>query len=152
MANKNIEAAIDRKDRIVIFIITLILSIVLIAEGIVMLSSNNSSNPHKISGTLPIGGTSISIKGDETVYYRIRPNTDSYYNVYSTNATSTLDPSAALYDSSWTELFSSDDIPGSRNFNISYELHAGEVYYVAIRLHGVSSVSIYTLDVCFERA
>ena len=155
MANDK-KSANDKKNKIIILIFTLALSILFIANGAVILSKNKGPGDYAdhpyVSGTLTVGTTSMYVGENESVYYRVLPYSDGYYNIYSTNANSSFDPRAVLYDSSWNQITSNDDRQiGNLNFGIRYYMNSGETYYLEVQASGNFNGLSRGVNVCFER-
>ena len=91
----------------------------------VILNGNNFGTA--IEATIGTNDVSILASG-ENVYYVFRPTETATYEIYSD--TSDCDPRGILYNANQTELVQSDDEGEGNNFFISYELTAGETYYI----------------------
>jgi len=89
---------------------------------------------HTRSGT-------IETIGDWDYFWFTAPSTGSY-SIYTTGNTDTM---GYLYDSSQRQLAYNDDST-DRNFRITYNLTAGQKYYVAIRAYG-SNTGAYTFGI-----
>lgn len=77
-----------------------------------------------------------SVKIDESgqqLYYEIVPKATGEYRFYSTGS---LDTCAYLYDGDGKSLTSNDNGGEGNNFEIAYDLTAGETYYIALKLYG----------------
>ena len=72
----------------------------------------------------------ISLPGEE-VYFKFVPTVSGYYSFFSSATTDTY---AYLYDSSFEYIYENDDGGNEYNFNLSYELEAGEIYYFGVCL------------------
>lgn len=102
-----------------------------LAEEYVALTLNE-----EVTVTLGVGGEA---------WYQFTPDNSKTYCFVSSNA-DTVDPVAALYNSSMTLIAENDDDDGS-NFKITAELTAGETYYLKAYEFGMNDAGSYTLTV-----
>jgi uncharacterized repeat protein (TIGR02543 family) len=63
------------------------------------------------------------------------------------NSAGSVDPYGYLLNSSGTQLAANDDSNGGSNFTISYNLTAGQTYYLKVRLYSSSSTGSFTVKV-----
>ena len=82
----------------------------------------------------------------ESEYYRFIPEVSSSYTFYSSDCTG--DPKGYLLNAYGTELSWSDDYDG-RNYSITYDFVAGEIYYLKAAMYG-SYTGYYTLHLVAE--
>ena len=69
---------------------------------------------------------------EQTIYYKFVPKFTGEYRVYSTGS---YDTCGYLFDSNQAQLTYDDDDGDSNNFLITYNLTAGETYYIATKVY-----------------
>lgn len=152
--NKVSDAVKDKRARIAILVVTIILSVALIVTGAVSSSVRapiDGSGDKVATFTLRTSGVntvSVPNNGND-VYCEINVTKSGYYKVYSSGGTSSNDPRATLYDSSWRSLASNDDSYGY-DFSIRYYFSSNSTYYVGISKSSSSSYGSSTLYVYVE--
>lgn len=138
----------DKKKRIAILIVTLVLAVIFIVLAIVCKANERSpydydSGSSSTSGSIHIGGNSKYINSSRDVTYSFTPSSGGYYTFYSLSETSSTDPSAELKSSSGGTLYSDDDSNGNRDFRIRAYLYAGTTYYLTVSVRSSGNVAIY---------
>lgn len=93
-----------------------------------------------IEAGLGSNDVSILVSG-QNVYYIFTPNETAIYEIYSN--LSDCDPRGALYDEDYNQITSDDDSGEGNNFYISYELTAGETYYIGTWAWNTPTYQIY---------
>ena len=90
--------------------------------------------------TLSAGETKTSVinNADERYTYKITPSKSGYYAFWSEGS---ADTKASLCNSQMEELTYNDDSGDSSNFRITWELEAGETYYLHTRFYGIDTGS-----------
>ena len=73
------------------------------------------------------------------------PTESTEYSIYSTGDSDTV---VTLYNSYLEELTTDDDGGENRNFNLTYTLEAGNVYYYAVRFYGNSTTGSF--NICLQ--
>ena len=154
-SNNSTPAAEDKRNRLIILIVTLFLSVALILASILISvfsyndnyydNYNNSNNNHSVSGSLRTGNNSIYVgSSSDGVYYSFTPSNSGRYTFYSSTSSYGLDPAAVLYNSNWSQLDSDDDGAGNnRDFSLSYNLTSYETYYLKVTTHsGSGSITV----------
>lgn len=85
------------------------------------------------SNTVKVGsGASVIFNGQELSYYAFVPLVSESISVYSAG---TLDTHGYLYDSLFSELVSDDDSADGSNFAYTYNVTAGKLYYIGIKMY-----------------
>ena len=112
---------------------------------IVSSAGNSFDNAINVS----VGSTVALLTGPLT-YFVFTPEEDGTYIIQSSSSSDTY---GYLYDSSHNELASNDDGGNNNNFKISYDLTAGETYYIGARLFSQSSTQyVYaTIDISLDQ-
>ena len=83
----------------------------------------------------------------EYYYFSFVPTESTSYTIYSQCDTDTY---GYLYAASQSQIASNDDGGEGNNFSITYELVAGETYYIAVRFYSSSKTGTFT--VVFEKS
>lgn len=130
----------DKRAKTLILVATLLLTAVFAALAIVTSPLIGGGSSRKIKGSLSTGSNTVSVSGDEEVYYEFRCSSGGTY-IFTSSANSSYDPKATLYDSSWYSLKSDDDGGNGNNFSLSYSLTSGDTYYLGVKLSSGSSSS-----------
>ena len=87
----------------------------------------------------------ISINGKTEIMYQFVPLADSLITITSV---SDLDLVGALYDNNKNILISADDIyEDNLNFTYTYNVYAGEIYYIGIKGNTVATVGTANIDI-----
>ncbi len=148
MGNKNSSASQDKRNRIIILTVTLVLSIGFILGAILtsVFAYDNyyNSNYHSVSGSLFTGSNSIYMSTSD-VYYSFTPYSSGTYTFTSSTSSSSIDPRVYLYNSNWSQLYYDDDGGNGYNFSLSYYLSSDSTYYLKFSLR--SNYSTVTVNV-----
>ena len=77
-------------------------------------------------------------------YYKFIPTTSGNYTIESSSPVGNADPYGYLYNANKAQIASDDDGAGNRNFRISFNLVAGQTYYIGAACYstGVGSYAI----------
>lgn len=105
---------------------------------------NSMSSATTISLNSSLNG-SINYGGDED-WFRFTPSTSGNYNFASSGSTDTY---GHLFNASGTELIYNDD-GAAPNFTMSYNLTAGQTYYVKVRHFSSGGTGAYSLRVTVQ--
>lgn len=155
--NQTKTTAKDKKARIAVLIVTLIVAAGFIAWGAVMLDSYYLYPPYDdpydwedsytVSGNMSTGVNYLDVKSSGYTYYKLTVYQSGYYNIYSTNGSSSFDPEVKLYSSSWSLTESNDDGGEGMNFQLNTYLYSGTTYYIGVRIRSGSSSKSLTVYV-----
>lgn len=130
-----------KKTRLIIAIITLIISLAFIIAGSVLLAEGGSSSGRS-SGSLNydetlITGSNYTALGSDAKVFKFVPSYTGYHRFY-TNVAG-LDSYATLKDSSGTTLTYNDNGGYNDNFSLSYYLYSGSTYYLEVTSYSGST-------------
>lgn len=93
---------------------------------------SNTEKGNVYSGTMNLGWTSFTINANDTTFYQFVPEQTGTYRFYTIV---TDDTYGYLQDANKSALTSNDDGGYGTNFMISYNLTAGQTYYVGARYY-----------------
>ncbi|MCD7883999.1 MAG: Ig-like domain-containing protein [Lachnospiraceae bacterium] len=92
--------------------------------------------------TIGTSATALIANGGDYMYFAVTPAESGTYTFYTlTN----YDTYGYLYNSNLNCLTSDDDGGTDNNFKITYDLSAGETYYLAVRYYSSSNVGAFTV-------
>lgn len=121
---ESIKAVVKSKPRLIVFIVSIVLSVALIASGIAVAVSQNSE-PFSTSGIVVEGLSSyLDFGSSENYYYKFIPEETGYYRFES-----------YLLDDVGCVIYDSDgDMVGFRHtgFDFTESLVEGKTYYIAL--------------------
>ena len=159
----------DKKAKIIILVVTLVLT-VLFATLAGVLPGNSNSDPNgyngsnggnsngsnggnnngmSISGSLSLNvSKNVTLTGSDYVYYSFIPTSSGTYNFTSI---SNYDTYGVLYNASENQLSSNDDGGDGQNFLISYYLYSGNTYYLGVRIYDSGMTGSRTVTVTVSR-
>ncbi len=162
----------DKKAKIIILVVTLVLT-VLFATLAGVLPGNSNSDPNgyngsngsnggnsngssggnnngiSISGSLSLNvSRSVTLTGNDYVYYSFTPTSSGRYSFTSI---SNYDTYGVLCYSSGNQLSSDDDNGDGQNFLISEYLYSGNTYYLGVRIYGSGSTGNRTVTIMVSR-
>ncbi len=90
----------------------------------------------------------VTLKSGQMMYYEFVPRLTGEYRFYSTGS---IDTYGYLYNSNKSQLTSNDDGGSSNNFYISYNLTAGQTYYIAMKCYSGSGTFTFVTETdCIE--
>ncbi|MCL2788721.1 MAG: BACON domain-containing protein [Micrococcales bacterium] len=95
------------------------------------------------TSTAPI---TIGPVGTSLHYLRFTVPVTGSWTLKSSDRASTADPYAVLYNSSQSQLATSDDNGGDLNFMITATLTAGQTYYLGVRQYSSSQSGVFTVS------